>query len=80
MSKPISIIQVGDKFKVQAYGHNVVKTPDGKLDVTRKGRTAVGEPALFEYNRAETVAHQVGRYMFNLGDFIDTYVEGLREE
>ena len=79
MSKPISIIPVGDKFKVTAYGHDVVKTSEGKLDVTRKGVTAVGEVALFTHSKAESVAHSVGRYMFGLGDFIDTYVDGLRD-
>lgn len=80
MSKPITIIPVGERFKVQAYGQDVVKTATGGLDVTRKSHVAKGETALFSYVKAETVAHQIGRYMFNLGDFIYTYVDGLRED
>lgn len=82
MSKPIQILPVGDKFMVKAYGYEVVRTEKGKLDVPRKikGKMThpVGQVAFFTQKEAETVAHQIGRYFFNLGDFVDAYCEGVK--
>lgn len=83
MTKPIQIVPVGDKFMVKAYGYEVVRNQKGKLDVPRKIKGVmtypVGLVAFFDYKQAESTAHQIGRYYFGLGDFIDTYVDGLVE-
>jgi hypothetical protein len=74
------------EYQVFAYGEPVVRGSDGRLDVSRvRGKRkelyrAEGEPAFFTYEQAETVAHKFGNYIFFLGNFVDTYVSGLREE
>lgn len=44
----------------------VSRSPTGGLDFG-------GAPASFSKGDAEHVAHRIGRYMLELGDFVDTY-------
>lgn len=50
----------------------VSRSPAGGLDFG-------GAPATFSKGDADHVAHRIGRYMLELGDFVDTYVEVERD-
>jgi hypothetical protein len=69
----------------------VTNRESGKLDFdhravglrVKKGyRPPADTPASFTKEEAISVAHQIGRYFFKLGDFVYSYtfVDGLRNE
>ena len=64
---------------------------NGKLAVNQKAlgmrtnksyKPPTGEPATFTRPEAISIAHQIGRYFFKLGDLVYayTYVDGLRND
>lgn len=75
--KPISIEKYGSGWKVEVLGAPVVTGPKG---LTFRGRVGFeeGMPTKRIDTKADAkiVAHQVGRYLLDLGDFAHTYVEG----
>lgn len=94
--KYIDIQTVGpDSFIVWACRDGtktaVVLNKDGKptinqkalgMRVTNKYRAPTGEPAVFNRPDAINFAHQIGRYVFKLGDLVwgYTHVDGLRND
>ena len=86
-----------DKYVVWAC-HDGTKTAvllgdgvKGKLAINQKAvgvrvgknyRPPTGEPAVFTRPEAISIAHQIGRYIFKLGDLVYayTYVDGLRND
>ena len=52
------------------------------MRANKKYRPPTGAPATFGKSDAVNLAHQIGRYIFKLGDFVYayTYVDGLRNE
>ena len=75
--KPITVARSGRKWTVTVMGRPVVSGPSGGL--TFKGRVDYIDgltPVPFNSKAdADSVAHKIGRYMLNLGDFVHTYVE-----
>jgi hypothetical protein len=75
--KPIIVARSGRKWTVTVIGRPVVNGPSGGL--TFEGRADYVDglaPARFNSKGdADYVAHKIGRYMLNLGDFVHTYVE-----
>jgi hypothetical protein len=58
-------------------GHPVTRLPTGGL--TFRGRADFVDglgAALFSKADAKHLAHKIGRYMLDLGDFVDTYTAG----
>lgn len=93
MSKPIVVQQVGKMWVVTvdmaaarafgARGKRVREHPDALYVVTKKGNAVDmaerGTPGKFTKSDADHVAHKIGRYVLDLGDFAYTYVEVRRE-
>ena len=75
--KPITVAKSGRKWIVTVMGRPVVNGSSGGL--TFEGRAGYVDglaPARFDSKGdADSVAHKIGRYMLNLGDFVHTYVE-----
>jgi hypothetical protein len=93
--KYIDIKTVGpDAYQVWAMWNGAgtsVTRDGGKLDLNRRAvglrvrkgyKPPEGPPGTFTKHEAIHVAHQVGRYMFNLGDMVFAYttVDGWRNE
>ena len=95
--KYINIKTIGpDNFQVWACrdGTNTVVTVNrntGKLDfdhralgikVKKSYQPPAGTPGSFTRSEAISIAHQIGRYFFKLGDLVYayTYVDGLRND
>lgn len=93
----INLITIGpDNFQVWACrdGTNtvvVVNRDTGKLDLDRRAvglrvkkgyRAPADAPGSFTREEAIHVAHQIGRYMFGLGDLVHayTFVDDLRDD
>lgn len=85
-TKPIVIKRAKGGFHVYVHGQPVLRNPDGKLTFDRKAaglkhspltQPAAGAPThtFKKISEAETIAHQIGRYVLGLGDFVFTYVE-----
>ena len=55
---------------------------ESEVPVVREGNQVDlvpgGKPSKFTKEQALSLAHQIGRYLFNLGDFVYTYVEEIR--
>src|SRR5271170_3440875 len=74
--KPIVVAKEGSGWTVSVMGRPVVRH-NGKLTFAgRTGAPAGGTPEKFETrDEAAGIAHQIGRYMLNLGDLVFEYVE-----
>ena len=93
--KYIDIQTIGpDTYHVWAC-HDGTKTAvllnNGKLAINQKVvgvrtnknyKPPTGDPATFNRSEAISIAHQIGRYIFKLGDLVYayTYVDGLRND
>ena len=74
--KPITVAKAGNKWTVTVMGAPVVTGAGGLTFAGRAGHVEGLAPEKFKSKGdADHVAHMVGRYMLNLGDFVDTYVE-----
>ena len=76
--KPIHVIREGRKFRIEVKGAPVVFTDDAKTKVDIGEVGDARKPALMTYKDAENLAHKIGRYKLQLGDFVGTYTTGLR--
>ncbi len=75
--KPLAIAKVGRGYVVSVMGNPVVRGPEGLTFKGRVGDVTGLEPEKFKTkDDARHVAHRIWRYMFDLGDFVTTYVEG----
>lgn|GEM_PF-6582937 len=75
--KPITVAKSGRKWTVTVMGRPVVNGASGGL--TFEGRSdyvdGLTQARFNSKGDADSVAHKIGRYMLNLGDFVHTYVE-----
>ena len=86
MSRPIKIVRVTHGYNMFVNDVPVVKMGSGKASFDRE-RAGVGKngpekipdgarPMLIKKkDDAFGLAHSIGRYLLNLGSFVDTYVE-----
>jgi hypothetical protein len=81
-SKPIKIEKNGRKFFLSVNGAPLVQHAgqlafDRSLAGIGKETIPAGLPLHAFKSKADArgIAHQIGRYMLKLGDFVDTYVE-----
>jgi hypothetical protein len=66
--KPIQINAHADGYTVTARGlGTLTRLPNGKLGFSN------GAPAVLSKDDAVSMAHQIGRYKLNLGDFVFAY-------
>jgi hypothetical protein len=85
MARPIKIVRVTHGYNM--FVNDVPVIPDGKNGVTiDRAKAGLGHnktpipdgirPRLFKKKEdVKSIAHQVGRYLLNLGDFVSTYVD-----
>jgi hypothetical protein len=75
--KPITVARSGRKWTVTVMGRPVVAGPSGGLTFEGRANYVDGlKTARFDSKGdADSVAHKIGRYMLDLGDFVYTYVE-----
>lgn len=77
--KPIVVSKVSGGWTVSVMGSPIVRGPNG---LSFQGRAGWSEGLPVEKfktkDTADGVAHQVGRYMLDLGDMVFTYVEHTR--
>ena len=76
--KPIVISRAGSQWSLSVMGAPLVRTSAGGLSF--RGRVDFEEgapPAKFKKkDDVKFIAHKIGHYMLNLGDFVDTYTDG----
>ena len=75
--KPIVISRAGSQWSLSVMGAPVVRLSDGALSF--RGRSGFEEDAplaKFKKDDAKFLAHKIGHYMLNLGDFVTTYTAG----
>ena len=69
-------VTAAQKKRVASWGDGDL---DGLVPVTKKGRAIDivigGTPGKFTKEQALHVAHMIGRYMLDMGDFVYTYVD-----
>jgi hypothetical protein len=90
MARDLEIVRKGSGFNLYVNGVPVVRDPkDGKITfdrqkagVAKKGKSKKSEaipeswpPMLFQSAEdVQHIAHMIGRYIFQLGDFVSGYV------